>query len=233
MIVAVDGYSSTGKSTLARDIARHYGIKYIDSGAMYRAVTLYALRHGLYDPETERLDETGLKEALEKMDIDFYVDGRSKEQALLLNGENVENEIRQMEVSRSVSMISRYAFVRRKLVEKQRAFALSSSLVMDGRDIGTVVFPEADVKIFMTASVEVRARRRYDELLEKGYAISFEEVKSNVEERDHIDETREESPLRKADDALVMDNSYLSREEQLERTLAIIGDKWGRAHEQP
>ncbi len=233
MIVAVDGYSSTGKSTLARDIARHYGIKYIDSGAMYRAVTLYALRHGLYDPETERLDEGGLKQALEKMDIDFFVDQSSRDQSLVLNGENVEREIRQMEVSRSVSMISRYGFVRTKLVEKQRAFALSNSLVMDGRDIGTVVFPDADVKIFMTASVEVRARRRYDELLEKGYAISFEEVKSNVEERDHIDETRKESPLRKADDAVVIDNSHLSREEQLERTLATIENKWGRAHEQP
>lgn len=228
LIVAVDGYSSTGKSTLARDIARHYAIKYIDSGAMYRAVTLYALRQKLYDPVSGQLDEERLMEALEKIDIDFLVDPESHQQYVLLDGENVEQEIRQMEVSQSVSMISRYGFIRRKLVDKQRGFARRDSLVMDGRDIGTVVFPAADVKIFMTASAEVRARRRYEELIGKGYQVSLEEVGKNVEERDHIDETREESPLRKADDAIVIDNSHLSRQEQLQKAIQIIEEKTGK-----
>lgn len=227
LIVAIDGYSSTGKSTLAKDIARHYTIKYIDSGAMYRAVTLFALRNKLYDPDSGELDEKGLKQALETMRIDFMIDPHGHQQYLLLEGENVEQEIRQMEVSRSVSMISRYGFVRRKLVDKQRAFALHESLVMDGRDIGTVVFPQADVKIFMTASARVRARRRYDELVEKGYEVDFEEVKKNVEQRDRIDETRDESPLRQADDALVIDNSHLTRQEQLQRAKEIIEEKTG------
>jgi len=228
VIVAVDGYSSTGKSTLAKDIARHYAIKYIDSGAMYRAVTLYALRQKLYDPAMGKLDEQGLKNALEHLRIDFMVDTQNHQQYLLLEGENVEHEIRQMEVSQSVSIISRYGFVRRKMVDKQRAFARHDSLVMDGRDIGTVVFPGADVKIFMTASPEVRARRRYDELTEKGYQVSLQEVQKNVEERDHIDETREESPLRKADDAIVIDNSHLTRQEQLQKAVQIIGEKTGK-----
>ena len=227
MIVAVDGYSSTGKSTLAKDLARHFGIKYIDSGAMYRAVTLYALRHKLYDPAGGHLDEKGLRDALEQIDIDFLVDTTNQQQYLLLNGEHVEQEIRQMEVSQSVSMISRYGFVRRRLVDKQRAFGHHDSLVMDGRDIGTVVFPGADVKIFMTASVEVRARRRYEELVAKGYRVSLEEVRKNVEERDHMDETRQESPLRKAGDAIVIDNSHLTRQEQLQKALQIIEEKTG------
>lgn len=228
MIVAVDGYSSTGKSTLARDIARHYAIKYIDSGAMYRAVTLFALRQKLYDPARDQLNAERLREALEQIDIDFLVDPRNHQQYVLLDGENVEQEIRQMEVSQSVSMISRYGFIRRKLVDKQRAFARRDSLVMDGRDIGTVVFPGADVKIFMTASAEVRTRRRYDELRGKGYHVSLEEVRRNVEERDHIDETREESPLRKAGDAIVIDNSHLSRHEQLQKAVQIIEEKTGK-----
>ncbi|MBS3806546.1 MAG: (d)CMP kinase [Bacteroidales bacterium] len=228
MIVAVDGYSSTGKSTLARDIARHYAIKYIDSGAMYRAVTLFALRRKLYDPVRDQLNEERLREALEQIDIDFLVDPQNHQQYVLLDGENVEQEIRQMEVSQSVSMISRYGFIRRKLVDKQRAFARRDSLVMDGRDIGTVVFPGADVKIFMTASAEIRTRRRYDELLGKGYHVSLEEVRRNVEERDHVDETREESPLRKAGDAIVIDNSHLTRHQQLQKAVQIIEEKTGK-----
>jgi len=231
LIIAVDGYSSTGKSTLARDIARHYAIKYIDSGAMYRAVTLYALRRKLYDPASGQLNEDGLKDAMEHITIDFMIDTTNHGQYLLLNGENVEQEIRQMEVSQSVSMISRFGFVRRKLVDKQRAFARENSLVMDGRDIGTVVFPGADVKIFMTASTDVRAKRRYDELVGKGYRVSLEEVRKNVEERDHIDETREESPLRKADDAIVIDNSQLTRQQQLQRAVQIIKEKTGHTQD--
>ena len=227
MIVAVDGYSSTGKSTLAKDIARHYSIKYIDSGAMYRAVTLLALRQGYYEPATRQLDELGLRKALDSIHIDFLVDAAGGTQFLMMNGENVEDEIRRMEVSQSVSIISRYRFVREKLVEKQRAFAKTGSLVMDGRDIGTVVFPGADVKIFMTASPEVRARRRYDELSAKGVAVQFEEVKANVQERDYIDENRQESPLRQAGDAVVIDNSCLTREEQLQQALEIIRQQAG------
>jgi cytidylate kinase len=227
MIVAVDGYSSTGKSTLAKDIARHYSIKYIDSGAMYRAVTLLAIRQGLYDPAQKQLDEQGLKKALDMLHLDFLVDADGGTQYILMNGENIEDEIRRMEVSQSVSIISRYRFVRDKMVEKQRAFAQTDSLVMDGRDIGTVVFPQADVKIFMTASLEVRARRRYDELIAKGVAVDFEEVEKNVQERDHIDATREESPLRQAEDAVVIDNSQLTREEQLDHALKIIHGRMG------
>ena len=222
MIIAVDGYSSTGKSTLAKDIARHYGIKYIDSGAMYRAVTLLALRQGHYNPAHKQLDEPGLRKALDLMHLDFSVDAAGGTQYILMNGENVEDEIRRMEVSQSVSIISRYRFVRDKMVEKQRAFGQTDSLVMDGRDIGTVVFPQANVKIFMTASLEVRARRRYDELIDKGVEVNFEEVKKNVQERDHIDANRKESPLRQAEDAVVIDNSQLTREAQLEHALDII-----------
>lgn len=222
MIIAVDGYSSTGKSTLAKDIARCYSIKYIDSGAMYRAVTLLAIREGYYDPATRQLDEPGLRKALDSIHLDFSVDVAGGTQYLVMNGENVEDEIRRMEVSQSVSLISRYRLVRDQLVEKQRAFGQTGSLVMDGRDIGTVVFPRADVKIFMTASPEVRARRRYAELIAKGVEVDFVEVKKNVQERDYIDENREESPLRQANDAVVIDNSSLTREEQLERALEII-----------
>lgn len=227
MIIAVDGYSSTGKSTLAKDIARHYSIKYIDSGAMYRAVTLLAIRQGYFDPAHKRLDEQGLKDALDTIHLDFSVDAAGGTQYLMMNGENVEDEIRRMEVSQSVSIISRYRFVRDKMVEKQRAFARTDSLVMDGRDIGTVVFPQADVKIFMTASLEVRARRRYDELIARGVEVNFEEVKKNVQERDHIDATREESPLRQAGDAVVIDNSQHTRDEQLKQALDIIRSQVG------
>jgi len=222
MIIAVDGYSSTGKSTLAKDIARHYSIKYIDSGAMYRAVTLLAIRQGHYDAAKKQLDEQGLRKALDSIHLDFSVDAAGGTQYLVMNGENVEDEIRRMEVSQSVSIISRYRFVRDQLVEKQRAFGQTDSLVMDGRDIGTVVFPRADVKIFMTASPEVRARRRHDELTAKGVEVDFEQVKKNVLERDYIDQNREESPLRQAKDAVIIDNSYLTREEQLDRALEII-----------
>ncbi len=227
MIVAVDGYSSTGKSTLARDIARYFRIKYIDSGAMYRAITLYALREGLYDRANATINEKALRKALEHLTLDFELDTDSGQQAILLNGEDVEREIRQMEVSQWVSSVSQYRFIREKLVEKQRAFARTDSLVMDGRDIGTVVFPQADVKIFMTASLEVRTQRRFKELQEKGQHVSLEEVRHNVAERDRIDQNRSESPLRKAPDAEVIDNSHLSRQEQLQQAIDMIVKKMG------
>ena len=227
LIIAVDGYSSTGKSTLARDLARYFRIRYIDSGAMYRAVTLYALRKGIYDARSDKLDEERLKKVMPSLEIDFLVDETTGQQSTLLNGENVEQDIRTMEVSESVSQISKIKFVREKLVEKQRAFGNKGGVVMDGRDIGTVVFPGADVKIFLTASAEVRAKRRYEELKEKGYEVTWQEVLNNVRQRDDMDEQREESPLKKALDAVMLDNSNLSREEQLSEALRIVRETTG------
>jgi cytidylate kinase len=230
IIIAVDGASSTGKSTLAKDIARRLRIKYIDSGAMYRAVTLYALRKKIYNPETGKVKEQQLKKVLPELTIDFYMDPLKGEQSTLLNGEVVEDEIREMEVNESVSQISQLNFVREKLVEKQRAFGLEGGVVMDGRDIGTVVFPHANVKLYLTASAEVKAKRRFEELRQKGYKVSLEEVKENVTKRDQMDETREESPLRKAPDAVVIDNSNLDRKQQLEEAMKIIREKTGIIH---
>ncbi|MGM0532496.1 MAG: (d)CMP kinase [Bacteroidota bacterium] len=227
LIIAVDGYSSTGKSTLARDLARHFKIKYIDSGAMYRAVTLYSLRNGLYSPQEGRVDEAKLKQELPFIHIDFHVDEKSGEQSTILNGENVEQLIRTMEVNEAVSQISQVKIVREKMVEKQRTFDEEGGLVMDGRDIGTVVFPDANVKIFLTASPGVRAQRRFDELKQKGYDVTWNEIFDNVKQRDYLDEHRKESPLRKAHDAVVLDNSHLTRKEQLEMALRIVWKKTG------
>ena len=209
--VAIDGYSSTGKSTMAKWLAAEVGYRYIDSGAMYRAVTLYAMRNRLID-NNRNVDQVRLTEALTSIRIDFCRDGNK--QKTLLNGENVENEIRMMDVSSNVSVIAAIPEVRHRLVALQRELGKDGGIVMDGRDIGTTVFPDAQLKVFVTSSAEVRAERRYKELLEKGEKVAYEEVLANVVERDHIDETRDESPLRKADDALLIDNSHLSREEQ-------------------
>ncbi len=227
LIITVDGYSSTGKSTLARDLARHFRIRYIDSGAMYRAVTLYTLRNGIYDPQSDNLNEEMLNREIPTLEIDFLVDDTTGRQSTILNGENVEQAIRTMEVSGAVSQISKVKFVRERLVEKQRAFGKEGGVVMDGRDIGTVVFPNADLKIFLTASAEVRAKRRYDELMEKRYKVTWDEVLSNVRQRDYLDEHREVSPLRKAPDAELLDNSVLDREEQLEKAIKIVREKTG------
>jgi cytidylate kinase len=226
MIISVDGYSSTGKSTLAKDIARHYKIKYIDSGAMYRAVTYIALNNKWFNPETKKLNVPELLNLLDNTSVDFKV--TEEGQYLTLNGNIIEEEIRTMKVSESVSYISKYASIRSKLVEKQRKFAESSSLVMDGRDIGTIVFPNADVKFFVDANPEVRAKRRYDELINKGYPITFEEVKKNLLDRDHLDENRKVSPLKKAPDAILIDNTDLSRDEQLVKAIEIINKKAGK-----
>lgn len=212
IIVAIDGYSSTGKSTMAKWLASEVGYRYIDSGAMYRAVTLYALR-GEIIAKDNALDIERLINELPSINIDFRRDDNGQ-QLTMLNGENVEHEIRMMEVSSHVSVIAAVPEVRHRLVAMQRALGDDGGIVMDGRDIGTTVFPAARLKIFVTSSPEVRADRRYKELVEKGEKVTYEDVLANVVERDRIDETREESPLRRADDALLIDNSFMSRDEQ-------------------
>lgn len=223
IVIAIDGHSSCGKSTLAKSLARELGYVYIDSGAMYRAVTLYALRNGWIkngEPDRQKVIE-GLKD----IKITFHWDEKTEQNTTFLNGENVEEEIRQLEVSQNVSPISTIAEVRHEMVKQQRENGKNKGIVMDGRDIGTVVFPDAELKIFMTASPEIRAQRRFQELKEKGLEVNFEEILKNVEERDSIDSGREVSPLKKADDALVLDNSYLTREEQLQWSLERAKEK--------
>lgn len=211
IIIAIDGYSSSGKSTMARRLAKTIGYRYIDSGAMYRAVTLYAMRNGMINNDgsiaTERLIA-----ALPSIHIDFKVVGEG--QQTMLNGEIVEREIRTLEVSNHVSPVATIPDVRHALVRMQRDMGQSKGIVMDGRDIGTVVFPKAEMKVFCNATPERRAERRYKELLEKGAEVTYEDVLSNVMERDHIDMTRKESPLRCADDAVMLDNSAMTIDEQ-------------------
>ncbi|MCM1292685.1 MAG: (d)CMP kinase [Bacteroides sp.] len=209
--IAIDGYSSSGKSSMARELARRIGYRYIDSGAMYRAVALYALRHGMIRND-QSVDQDALIKALPDIHIGFEV--TPKGQNTTLNGENVEKEIRSMAVSNCVSPVATIPAVRHALVEKQREMGSHKGIVMDGRDIGTTVFPDAEMKVFVTASAQTRAQRRLSELIDKGVATSFEEVLANVISRDHIDETREESPLRKAPDAVVLDNSIMDIETQ-------------------
>lgn len=211
IIVAVDGHSSCGKSTMAKALARRYSYLYIDSGAMYRAVALYCLRQD-WMPNGE-LDEKALAANIENIQVGFCTlpDGSSH---VCLNGEDVEKEIRGMEVSNAVSKVSAVPMVREAMVDLQRKTAAHRGVVMDGRDIGTVVFPDAELKIFVTADASVRARRRYDELMQKGEQASYEEILSNIQMRDRLDLTRPVSPLRKADDALVLDNGEMSIEQQ-------------------
>ncbi len=217
IVIAIDGHSSCGKSTLAKSLARELGYIYIDSGAMYRVVTLHALRNGwITDGQP---DKKKITEGLRDIKITFEWDKTTEKNTTFLNGENVEDEIRQLEVSQNVSPVSTIAEVRTEMVKQQRENGKNKGIVMDGRDIGTVVFPDAELKIFMTALPEIRAQRRYLELKEKGEEVAFDEIMNNVEERDSIDSTRETSPLRKAEDALVLDNSFLSREEQLQWSL--------------
>lgn len=217
IVIAIDGHSSCGKSTLAKSLARQLGYIYIDSGAMYRVVTLHALRNGwITDGQP---DKKKITEGLRDIKITFEWDKTTEKNTTFLNGENVEDEIRQLEVSQNVSPVSTIAEVRTEMVKQQRENGKNKGIVMDGRDIGTVVFPDAELKIFMTALPEIRAQRRYLELKEKGEEVAFDEILNNVEERDSIDSTRETSPLKKAEDALVLDNSFLSREEQLQWSL--------------
>lgn len=212
IIIAIDGHSSSGKSTMAKDLAREIGYIYIDTGAMYRAVTLYCLRKGYIQGDTIR--EEALKADLDQMDISFRYNAETGRPDTYLNGEKVEKEIRSMEVADKVSLIAALGFVRRAMVAKQQEMGKAKGIVMDGRDIGTVVFPEAELKVFVTASPEVRARRRLEELQAKGEQTTYEEVLANVKKRDYIDSTREESPLRQAPDALVLDNSEMTIPEQ-------------------
>lgn len=212
IIIAIDGYSSSGKSTMARRLASKIGYRYIDSGAMYRAVTLWAMRQGLIDAQNS-VDEPQLINALPKISIDFKINDDGS-QNTMLNGADVEQEIRQLSVSNHVSTIAAIPQVRHALVAMQQAMGYSKGIVMDGRDIGTTVFPDAEMKVFVTASAQTRAQRRFTELLGKGNHVTFEEVIANVTHRDHIDETRAESPLRQAADAHLLDNSYMTVEEQ-------------------
>lgn len=213
IVIAIDGYSSCGKSTMAKDLAREVGYIYVDTGAMYRAVTLFAMRNGVFDAEGN-IDEARLKALLPDVKLTFKLNSETKLPEVCLNGECVERDIRTLEVSQHVSLIAALPFVREKLVEQQQAMGKEKGIVMDGRDIGTVVFPDAELKIFVTASAEIRAQRRFKELEAKGMPANFDEILQNVEQRDYIDTHRETSPLRQADDALVLDNSHLTIADQ-------------------
>ena len=219
IVIAIDGFSSTGKSTVAKALAKNLNYIYVDTGAMYRAVTLYALSHRLIGKNF--FNKLDLIEHLKQIHISFKYNEELGYAEVYLNGENVESKIRTLRVSNFVSQIASVSEVRKKLVEQQQLMGKDKGVVMDGRDIGTVVFPEADLKVFMTASAETRAERRYLELLQKGYELSYKEVLDNVTTRDHIDSTREDSPLIKAKDAIEIDNSNLTVEEQLKAILML------------
>ena len=213
--IAIDGHSSCGKSTMAKDLARRVGYIYVDTGAMYRSVTLYALRNNLFN-EDGSIKTAELEQQMPNIQISFQLNAETGRPDTYLNGESVEREIRTIEVSNHVSPIAALPFVRQALVSQQQQMGKDKGVVMDGRDIGTVVFPDAELKIFVTASAQVRAQRRYDELQQKGMPADFDEILKNVEERDYIDSHRETSPLRKADDALLLDNSNMTIDEQNE-----------------
>ncbi|ADF52211.1 MULTISPECIES: (d)CMP kinase [Zunongwangia] len=221
--IAIDGHSSTGKSTVAKQLAKKLGYIYVDTGAMYRAVTLYAMRKVMVTDD--KLDEEALLRHLAFISIKFEFDKDLGYGVVHLNNENVEEEIRLMEVSNNVSKVAAIPQVRKMLVAQQQEIGKEGGVVMDGRDIGTVVFPNAELKLFMTASAEKRAERRYNELKQKGNDVSYEEVLKNVEERDHLDSTRETSPLVKAQDAIEIDNTNLSKEEQFDKILSLVKEK--------
>ncbi len=211
--IAIDGYSSCGKSTMAKDLAREIGYVYVDTGAMYRSVTLYALRHNLFNADGS-VREDDLRQEMGNIHITFKLNPETGRPDTYLNGELVENDIRSLEVSNHVSPIAAIAFVRHALVAQQQQMGKEKGIVMDGRDIGTTVFPDAELKVFVTASAQVRAQRRFDELQAKGMPANFSDILKNVQERDYIDTHRETSPLKKADDALELDNSHLTIAEQ-------------------
>jgi len=217
--IAIDGFSSTGKSTLAKQLAKHLGYVYVDTGAMYRAVTLFAMEHGYIGADF--FDKESLTNSLQYIKLEFHFNSDLGFAEMFLNGTNVEAEIRTIEVSNFVSQVAEISAVRTKLVEQQQQMGKGQGIVMDGRDIGTVVFPNANLKIFMTASAATRARRRYDELKQKGLNVSYEEVLKNVESRDYIDTHRDDSPLTKAADAIQIDNSELTREQQFDAVLDL------------
>ncbi len=222
IIIAIDGYSSTGKSTLAKQLAKHLGYVYVDTGAMYRAVTFFAMELGYISKDY--FDRETLINGLESIKLHFEFNPELGFAEMYLNDVNVEKEIRTIEVSNFVSKVAEVSEVRAKLVEQQQAMGKNQGIVMDGRDIGTVVFPSAELKIFMTASPETRAQRRFDELQAKGDVVSYEEVLKNVQERDYIDTHRDDSPLIIANDAIEIDNSYLTKEEQFNAVLELVED---------
>lgn len=222
IVVAIDGFSSSGKSTMARELAKRVGYVYIDSGAMYRAVTLFALRNELIHPDGS-VDKKALVPMLKNLSIDFdKLPGEDGVQHTLLNNEDVEKEIRDMKVSNHVSVIAEIPEVRERMVQLQQEFGLRKGIVMDGRDIGTTVFPDAELKVFVSAGAHERARRRWRELQQKGVDINFEDVLHNVEERDRLDTTRDVSPLVKADDAIVLENDAITHEEQMEWLMRLF-----------
>ncbi len=220
--IAIDGFSSTGKSTLAKQLAKHLGYIFVDTGAMYRAVTLFSMQNGYIS--VDYFDKETLINSLPNIKLHFEFNAELGYAEMFLNNVNVEKEIRTIEVSNFVSKIAEVSQVRAKLVEQQLEMGKNKGIVMDGRDIGTVVFPDAELKIFMTASAETRAQRRFDELQAKGYNVSFEDVLKNVQERDYIDSHRADSPLVIADDAIEIDNSYLTREEQFAAVLELVDE---------
>ena len=220
--IAIDGFSSTGKSTLAKQLAKHLGYIYVDTGAMYRAVAFFAMQNNLISSDS--FNKVELVNQLKDIMLEFKFNSDLGFAEMYLNGDNVEKDIRTIEVSGFVSKVAEISEVRSKLVEQQQEMGKNKAIVMDGRDIGTVVFPDAELKVFMTASASTRAQRRYDELLQKGDVVTYEEVLKNVEERDYIDTHREDSPLVMASDAVEIDNSYLNREEQFEAVLDLVNN---------
>lgn len=220
--IAIDGFSSTGKSTLAKELAKHLGYIYVDSGAMYRAVALFAMQNGYI--QSDFFDKQTLINSLSSITLQFKFNPDLGFAEMYLNELNVENEIRTIEVSNLVSKVAEVSEVRSKLVEQQQEMGKEKGIVMDGRDIGTVVFPDAELKIFMNASAQTRAQRRYDELISKGQDVTFEEVLNNVQERDYIDTHRDDSPLIIADDAIEIDNSYLNKKEQFDLVVELVND---------
>ena len=224
IVIAIDGYSSCGKSTMAKDLACEIGYIYVDTGAMYRAVTLFAMRNRLFGDNGD-IDTDRLEQMLPEVSISFKIDTETGKPETCLNGEVVEKEIRSLEVSQHVSPVAALPFVRAKLVEQQQAMGKEKGIVMDGRDIGTVVFPNAELKIFVTATAEIRAQRRFKELQANGMPANYDDILKNVEERDYIDTHRETSPLRQADDALVLDNSQLTIAEQKKWLMDIFKER--------
>lgn len=226
IIVAIDGHSSCGKSTMAKSLAAQVGYIYVDTGAMYRAVTLFAMRQGLFDAQGQP-DAARLEALVPEIEVSFHLDPTTSLPLVCLNGEVVEEEVRTLEVSSHVSAIAALPFVREALTRQQQRMGEEKGIVMDGRDIGTVVFPQAELKVFVTASAEVRAQRRFLELTAKGQTVAFEDILRNVQERDYIDSHREVAPLRQADDALVLDNSEMTREEQMQWLLDRFEERTG------
>lgn len=226
IIVAIDGHSSCGKSTMAKSLAAQVGYIYVDTGAMYRAVTLFAMRQGLFDAQGQP-DAARLEALVPEIEVSFHLDPTTNLPLVCLNGEVVEEEVRTLEVSSHVSSIAALPFVREALTRQQQRMGEEKGIVMDGRDIGTVVFPQAELKVFVTASAKVRAQRRFLELTAKGQTVAFEDILRNVQERDYIDSHREVAPLRQADDALVLDNSEMTREEQMQWLLNRFEERTG------